>query len=205
MSRCLLFLPLMFVLLASSCGNKRVENLQEKIDSLRTLEQLKELRRQSMQTGEQFDNPLQAFFDSLEVQVLPLYYVPETDELYSMFTYVPEGIKVYLNFESDNEVRAAALPRRGALRIILLAAFEYGEMMEMWLYSLDEDYFPIDQVCLYDAADDADECYFAITSDYRIYRNHVLYHINIEGKILEDYVGNLPDEEEVDEDYVVGE
>jgi hypothetical protein len=33
----------------------------------------------------------------------------------------------------------------------------------------------------------------------------VLYHINIEGKILEDYVGNLPDEEEVDEDYVVGE
>lgn len=190
----------LFLLLAalavSSCGSRGSVNLQEKLDSLRTLEELEHLRRQGIDLGDSYGNPLKAFYDSLNHEALPIHYSPDYVEMTGLFSPVPDPIKMLLKLEGQTEARAVSLPQRGSLRPMLVAGYDEGEIAEIWLYTLDRDYFPLDKMCLYDAADNEDEAYFAITSNYEIYRNHVLYHINIEGLILEDLVGNLPDEDE---------
>ena len=60
-----------------------------------------------------------------------------------------------------------------------MAADEEEERYSLWLYSLDDDYLPVDKLCLY-AVDEEDDSgdfdtesegfiqYFSITSDYEI-------------------------------------
>ena len=64
--------------------------------------------------------------------------------------------------------------------MILLAADETDEKerYSLWLYSLDDEYFPVDKLCLYALEDEEDIedllsedfiQYFSITSDYEIH------------------------------------
>ena len=77
----------------------------------------------------------------------------------------------------------------------MVAGIEESQLTEMWLYSLDADFFPVDKLCLYDVADSDEESYFAITSDMDIYRDHVLYHVDNSGIFEEVIVGERPEEE----------
>lgn len=196
MKRVVALIAMAASLACGSCGHRGPANLEQKLDSLRTLETLRQLRREGIDIGEDNSNPLKAFYDSLNHEALPIHYSPDYIEMTAVFSPVPGPIKMLLKLEGRTEARAVSLPQRGSLRPMLVAGYDEGEVAEVWLYTLDRDYFPLDKMCLYDAADNEDESYFAITSNYEIYRNHVLYHINIEGYILEDLVGNLPGDEE---------
>ena len=191
MTRSILFVLALSLLWA--CGNRVPANLDQKLDSLRTLEELEKLRAMGVKTHD--SNPLHEFYDSLALQVLPIRYSEDFVAQYKTFSYVPRPIAEFLNLEGRGETRAVALPERKNLRLMMVAGIEESQLTEMWLYSLDADFFPVDKLCLYDVADSDEESYFAITSDMDIYRDHVLYHVDNSGIFEEVIVGERPEEE----------
>ena len=62
-------------LMAAACGGRRMspEELQHKLDSIKALEIKERLALQGVNL-EASDNPLKLFYDSLEIQALPISY-----------------------------------------------------------------------------------------------------------------------------------
>ena len=69
-----LFWGLVLTALVAACGNKQpsAAELQRKIDSVQAVETVKRLEMQGISLKER--SPLQLFYDSLAIQVLPLRY-----------------------------------------------------------------------------------------------------------------------------------
>lgn len=165
-----------------SCGNRRLspEELQHKLDSVKTIEIRERLIAQGIDL-ESSDNPLKMFFDSLNIQPLPIAYSDDYVKFLPAFSPVPQEIAAYLNFEGRKDRRAITLPETLGARLLLLAADEEEERYSLWLYSLDDDYLPVDKLCLYAVEDEVEDDeydydlepeefiqYFSITSDYEI-------------------------------------
>ena len=165
-----------FVALVVACGNGRTssETLQHKIDSVYRLEQMRQLRLQGIKFEDA--SPFQMFYDSLSMQALPVSYSEDYVKFLPGFTVVPISIMTYLELEGRVAPKAIALPETIGARLVLLAAdLEDGEY-ELWLYSLDEEYYPVDKLLLYEPQKVSDtelpththEPYFSITSDLEI-------------------------------------
>ena len=165
----------------SSCGNNgsmSPEELQHKLDSVKALEIREKLEAQGINL-QSSDNPVKQFFDSLEIQPLPISYTEDYVRFLPDFRPVPDEIVKYLNFEGHHP-KAVALTESLGARMILLAADETNEKdrYSIYLYSLDDEYLPVDKLCLYALEDEADQFsieteeliqYFSITSDYEIH------------------------------------
>ena len=165
----------------ASCGNNNnlsPEELQHKLDSVKALEIREKLEAQGINL-QSSDNPVKQFFDSLEIQPLPISYTEDYVRFLPDFRPVPDEIVKYLNFEG-NHPKAVALPESLGARMILLAADETSEKdrYSIYLYSLDDEYLPVDKLCLYALEDEEDQFsieteqliqYFSITSDYEIH------------------------------------
>lgn len=173
---------LQLAMIMFSCGNKQQlspEALQQKLDSVKTLEIRERLEAQGINL-ESPTNPLKMFFDSLNVQPLPIKYSEDYVTFLPSFLPVPQEIKNMLNFEGK-EPKAIILPESLGARMILLAADELAkdrDKYSLWIYSLDDDYMPVDKLCLYALEDEEDEFdinpeefiqFFSITSDYEIH------------------------------------
>ena len=163
-----------------SCGNKNLppEVLQQKLDSVKAIEIREKLEAQGINL-QSSDNPVKQFFDSLDIQPLPISYTEDYVQFLPMYKPVPEDIVKYLNFEG-NHPKAVALPESLGARMILLAADETSDKTRysIYLYSLDDEYLPVDKLCLYAIEDEEDVFdidpeefiqYFSITSDYEIH------------------------------------
>ena len=94
------------------------------------------------------------------------------------FKPVPQDIAKALELEGNNKQKAISLPESLGARLMILAADEEDDRYSLWLYSLDNDYLPVDKLCLYaiDEEADLDDIgvedilqYFTITSDYEIH------------------------------------
>ena len=105
-----------------------------------------------------------------------------------------------MNLVDCRHPKAISLPETIGARLIIIAADESDGEYSLWLYSLDDDYFPVDKLCLFSVDSREPEeyteineeeflQYFSITSDYEIrlmdyakedYRAHLeeVYHIN---------------------------
>lgn len=163
----------------ASCGSgMSPEELQQKLDSIKTVEVREKLEAQGINL-QGSDNPVKQFFDSLDIQPLPISYTEDYVRFLPMFKPVPDEIVKYLNFEGHHP-KAVALPESLGARMILLAADETSEKdrYSLYLYSLDDEYLPVDKLCLYAIEDEADAFdidpeefiqYFSITSDYEIH------------------------------------
>ena len=179
----LLFGMLLFSAFVLSCGGRRLSpaELQQKLDSVKAIEVREHLEAQGIHFEEV--NPLQAFYDSLSVQTLPVSYTDIYVKYLPNYKPVPPELVAYLNLEGKGQPKAVSLPETVGVRLMLLAADEEDGEYSLWLYSLDNDYLPVDKLCLYaaDSADseddpstyydmDPDEVvqYFYITSDYEI-------------------------------------
>ena len=162
--------------LAAACGNRRMSEveLQSKIDSVNKLEVARQLKLRGIQLEE--TSPLQMFYDSLRMQPLPLNYSEEYMKYLPNYTVVPTSIMYYLELEGRVAPKAIALPEMLGARLILLAADMTDGEYELWLYSLDDDYMPVDKLQLYAPKTLSDkelglpeqETHFSITSDLEI-------------------------------------
>ena len=159
----------------SACRQSGVPaNLQEKLDSVRALEQLELLRAQGINPGEEAD-PLREFYDSLAIQPLPLQFSEEYVKELPNYQTVPAELVQLLNFEGRVSTKAIALPETASLRLMLLAGIDSDNSVSLWLYSLGADYFPVDKLNLYwpvrkqfkDNKTLTTE--FSITSDYEVF------------------------------------
>lgn len=168
------WLFLLSTLLLTACFNRRpsASELQEKIDSVRALEVKRQLRMKGVNLDEDAVSPFRMFYDSLRMQSLPLSYSEDYVMSLPDFRTVPPSLVVYLDLEGREAPKAIALPETMNSRLVLLAAdLEDGEY-ELWLYSLDDDYIPVDKLLVYEPSrysskkmkkDDRD-VYFSITS-----------------------------------------
>ena len=121
-------------------------------------------------------NPLQLFYDSLGLQVLPLRYSEDYVQMLPNYTPVPYSIKTFLDLEGRDAPMAIALPETLGMKLMLLAADVSDGEYELWLYSLDNECIPVDKLQLYEPSKfsskklemNTQETFFSITSDYEI-------------------------------------
>ena len=205
----LFFLPLLGLLLLASCGNKQMSpgQMQAKLDSIARLETIEQLEMQGIHIGKDI-SPIQLFFDSLNIQPLPVRYSDDYVKYLPNYTSVPYELVKFMNFEGRTDPKAIALPESAGARLIILAADEGDGLYSLWLYSLDDDYMPVDKLCLYatskeeqkenEMANPEDKLIqdFTITSDYEIrltdysgkFEAEVqrVYHVDMSRKFSED-------------------
>lgn len=162
--------------LVASCGNRRPSEgeLMQKIDSIRSLENKRHLLMQGIKLGE--SSPLQAFYDSLSMEALPVRYSDDYVKFLIGYSVVPIAIVNYLELEGRVAPKAIALPEALGIRLMLLAADLSDGEYEIWLYSLDDEYYPVDKLLLYEPKEvskdrlgtESQRTLFSITSDYEI-------------------------------------
>ena len=177
------------MLLLAACGGRSMsaEEMQRKLDSIQKIEVAERLAVQGINL-EKADNPLKQFYDSLALLPLPITYTDEFVRYLPDFKPVPQDIAKALELEGNGKQKAISLSESLGARLMLLAADEGAEEGEdgdegaerysLWLYSLDDDYLPVDKICLYAIEDEEDFDlyeedeilqYFTITSDYEIH------------------------------------
>lgn len=203
------FLPLLGVVLLTACGNKKMSptDMQQKLDSIARLETIEQLEMQGIHIGKDV-SPIQLFFDSLNIQPLPVRYSDDYVKYLPNYTSVPYELVKFMNFEGRTDPKAIALPESAGARLMILAADEGDGLYSLWLYSLDDDYMPVDKLCLYatskeeqkenELADPEDKLIqdFVITSDYEVrltdysgkFQTEVqkVYHVDMSRKFSED-------------------
>lgn len=188
MKTCCFYAVLGLMLLLCSCGGRSMsaEEMQQKLDSIKKIEVAERLAAQGINL-EHADNPLKQFFDSLDIMPLPISYTEELVRYLPDFKPVPLDIAKALELEGNDKQKAITLPESLGARLMLLAADVTEEKngdgeveirYSLWLYSLDDDYLPVDKICLYAIDEDKDFYdfdaeeiiqYFSITSDYEIH------------------------------------
>ena len=177
-TRLVIFSSLVLALVA--CGNKMSSGqLQQKLDSIAKVEAVERLEAQGIRLDSDV-SPIQLFFDSLNLQPLPIRYSADYVKYLPNYKSVPYELVRFMNFEGRTDPKAIALPESAGTRLIILAADEGDGLYSLWLYSLDTDYMPVDKLCLYatskaekeldDEALPEDKLIqdFVITSDYEV-------------------------------------
>ena len=167
------------VMLLAACGGRSMsaEEMQHKLDSIQKIEAAERLAAQGINLADT-DNPLKQFYDSLNLLPLPITYSDELVRYLPDFKPVPQDIAKALELEGNNKQKAISLSESLGARLMILAADEEDDRYSLWLYSLDNDYLPVDKLCLYAIDEEADLDdfgaedilqYFTITSDYEIH------------------------------------
>lgn len=167
------------VMLLAACGGRSMsaEEMQHKLDSIQKIEAAERLAAQGINLADT-DNPLKQFYDSLNLLPLPITYSDELVRYLPDFKPVPQDIAKALELEGNNKQKAISLSESLGARLMILAADEEDDRYSLWLYSLDNDYMPVDKLCLYAIDEEADLDdfgaedilqYFTITSDYEIH------------------------------------
>ena len=164
---------------SSNSGEMSPELLQQKLDSIRRLENKERLAAQGINLDREV-SPLQIFYDSLGIQPLPLRYSEDYVSTLPNYKTVPAELASFMGLEGRIEPKAISLPETAGTRLMILAADEGDGLYSLWLYSLDDDYMPADKLCLYATskeeakanldAEPEDQLIqdFVITSDYEI-------------------------------------
>jgi hypothetical protein len=153
MKRSLLWIfviPLALALL--SCGQRKRDAVfyEQMVDSIRKAEQLTEMKRQAGV----YDDPVQNFFDTLQLRPLPIQSERRNFAKIGHFGKVPLSLVSMLGYPVDTRLKALLLPRRHGLHALLLEEQLDSINSNLYLYSLDRDYKPIDHLCLYEERDE---------------------------------------------------
>ena len=195
---------LAMMLLLLSCGGRRQlspEELSHKLDSVKNLEVNERLKLQGIEL-EQSENPLKQFYDSLNLQTLPISYSEDYVRFLPAFKPIPKEILHFMDLQAYNDPQAVSLPESLSAKLILVATNESPHLYSIWLYSLNDDYMPVDKLCLYAIEDKSDDInpeefiqYFSITSDYEIHlldysktqhktRSEEIYYVDVSRKFV---------------------
>ena len=170
MKKMLLFPVVILLLLVASCGgNKRdAAYLAAKVDSLQKAEQLRQLRLQSGLSAD----PAEAFFDTLQMCPLPVQTAGGNIDKLGHFTPLPQTLNTVFGYPIDVPLEVCRLPRNHQHRVIMLAEKQDSLPPVLFLYTLDDQLEPIDQLCIYEQkAEERGENLVMVFNDYYITSN----------------------------------
>ena len=116
-------LPLLGIMMFVACGNRRQSpgDIQAKLDSIARLETIEQLEMQGIHIGKDI-SPIQLFFDSLNIQPLPVRYSDDYVKYLPNYTSVPYELVKFMNFEGRTDPKAIALPESAWL-ILRISSF----------------------------------------------------------------------------------
>lgn len=164
---------------SSSGHSLSPEQVQYKLDSIAKLEAKEKLAAQGINLDREV-SPVQLFYDSLGIQPLPIRYSENYVKSLPNYKVVPAELASYMGLEGRVEPKAISLPEAAGAKLMILAADEGDNLYSLWLYSLDDEYMPVDKLCLYAtskeyardnlraAPEDQLIQDFVVTSDYEI-------------------------------------
>lgn len=138
---------LLLALLTLSCGNKKHDAAyyEQMIDSIRRAEQLKEIQKQ---TGI-YENPIEAWFDTLRLHTLPIQTAGADIERIGDFAVVPVSANEYFGYPADAHLKAMALPSMHRRQVILLCEMQDSITPALCLYTMDKKHHPVDMLNIY--------------------------------------------------------
>jgi hypothetical protein len=167
------FMLLLLALLTLSCGNKKrdVAYYEQMVDSIRRAEQVKAVQKQAGI----YDNPIEAWFDTLRLHTLPIQSAGNDVEGLGDYVLVPLSINENFGYDTDAHLKAMALPSAYRRQVILLCEMEDSITPVLYLCTMDKTHHPVDILCIYqqeDVDDEAAEGFvyneFFVTSHYEI-------------------------------------
>lgn len=181
MRRSVFVVAVLAVLALVSCKNNRLtpEQMQQKLDSIAKLEAKEKLEAQGIRLDRDV-SPVQLFYDSLGIQPLPIRFSEDYVKYLPGYKVVPSELASFMGLEGRIEPKAIALPEAAGAKLMILAADEGDNLYSLWLYSLDDEFMPVDKICLYatskedakenELADPEDQLIqdFVVTSDYEV-------------------------------------
>ena len=138
---------LLLALLTLSCGNKKHDAAyyEQMIDSIRRAEQLKEIQKQ---TGI-YENPIEAWFDTLRLHTLPIQTAGADIERIGDFAVVPVSANEYFGYPADAHLKAMALPSMHRRQVILLCEMQDSITPALYLYTMDKKHHLVDMLNIY--------------------------------------------------------
>ena len=163
----------LMVLLTLSCGNKKhdVAYYEQMVDSIRRAEQVRDIQKKSGI----YNNPIEAWFDTLHLHTLPIQTAGGDIEKLGDFVSVPLSVNENFGYSSTAHLKAMALPSRYSSRVILLCEMQDSITPALYLYTMDKKHHPVDMLCIYhqekvNRATDSGLTYqeYFITSQYEI-------------------------------------
>lgn len=167
-------LPLLICfLLMAACSQRRKDAVyyEHLLDSIRQAEQLQQLQ----QTTGVCHDPVEAFFDTLRLRSLPMQSAGTFKGGVEMFTQATPSVTSLMGFPADADLRIVALPRYRDFRVVMLAEMQDSITPTISLVTLDRQYHPVDELCVYEEWDeDRSEAFgrgsleFFVTSQYNI-------------------------------------
>lgn len=156
-----------------SCGGKKRDAAyyMEMVDSIRKAEQVKEIQ----QKAGIYNNPVEAWFDTLNIHTLPIKTAGSEIWEIGHFSSVPMTVNEYFGYPPSAKLKALALPSAYRLPVVMLAEMVDSVTPKLYLYTMSKKHQPIDQLTLYEKKDlerpdDFGKTYmeYYITSKYEI-------------------------------------
>ena len=163
---------LLTVLMLSCKGRKHdAAYYMEMVDSIRKAETVKDMQQQAGI----YDNPVDAWFDTLAIHTLPIQSAGSDLWQIGHFVAVPMTINEHFGYPVSAHLKALALPKAYRRPVFLVAEMVDSITPRLYLYTMDSHHQPIDQLCIYeqkslDREDDFGQTAmeYYITSQYEI-------------------------------------
>jgi len=142
---------LLLALLTLSCGNKKHDAAyyEQMVDSIRRAEQVLEIQKQSGI----YDNPIEAWFDTLHLHTLPIQTAGADVDQIGNFVSVPLSANENFGYDDNANLKAMSLPSIHHRQVILLCEMQDSITPALYLYTMDKKHQPIDMLCIYHQED----------------------------------------------------
>lgn len=173
MKRSSLWILIPLVLALLSCGQRKRDAVfyEQMVDSIRKAEQLQQMKRQAGL----YDDPVENFFNSLQLRSLPIQSERSNFVKIGQFDKVPPSVVSMLGYPVGTSLKALLLPKVHEFRTMLLEEKLDSITSNLYLYTLDRECQPVDHLCLYEEHTDvrADDYVrqfmdYYITSEYEV-------------------------------------
>ena len=163
------------ILLMASCGGRKhnADYYMAMVDSIRKAEQVKEIQ----QKAGIYDDPVDAWFDTLQLRTLPIQSAGTDLALLGGFVTVPMNINEHFGYNVSARLKAMKLPSAYRKEVILLAEMVDSVTPRLQLYTMDKKHMPIDQLVIYEQ--NAENRDFDSGTDYLEYFITTKYEITL--------------------------
>ncbi len=169
-----MFVALVTMLL-TACGGKKSDmaRYEAQIDSMRKAEQLKAMK----QSAGVYDDPVEAFYDTLQLTPLPIQSAGDDIGALGHFTDLPLSVVSSLDYPIETPLRMLLLPRCHGFSVIVLAEGKKSDVPLLTLVTLSREWQPIDELTLYEeVGEERGDDYVTTYMDYFV-DNH--YNITV--------------------------